>query len=83
MSNRILIFSETVLYFQCRACVTGNNLHGATTAYNRTDRAIRFRELRNFTEFYSHILFNEHRKNPFVEILCYVKVGDLYVLVFM
>ena len=52
MSNRILIFSETVLYFQCRACVTGNSLHGAATAYNNTNRAIRLRSLRNFTEFY-------------------------------
>ena len=35
----------------CRACVTGNCLHGATTAYNSTNRAIRLSSLRNFTEF--------------------------------
>ena len=30
-----------------------NSLHGATTAYNNTNRAIRLSSLRNFTEFYS------------------------------
>ena len=35
----------------CRARTLGNSLHGAATAYNSTNRAIRLSSLRNFTEF--------------------------------